>query len=544
MATTRRKKDKFDARAGADRVRGTGRTVARRAVGHSANTVVVVIAQLLTLTPAIAAKWSVDSGVSSEVTWTSNAALGEGGTVGSPEGQKDTIFDIRPHVRFRGEGDRLKISGSAALSGIAYANHTQPSALLPQADVDANLEAIERFLFIDAGFRAVQTSANPFGAQTQTNTRTQNTVTTTQGRVSPSIQRDAGDLMRYRLRSDNTWTHDSGGGSAPTVAGAAGYFGLHTLLFEHDPKPFGWRLEAQRSETRYKDPTIQPIVLDLARLGVSYAVTPDLAIGVHGGAERENFVAQNDSHSIYGFDAKWQPSPRTTLAAFEEKRFFGKSWKFAFDHRTPFVALNVVASRTIETAPQTLFDLPATENVAALLDAAFTTRYPDPIERAHVVQDFIARQGLPTSTLQPISVQAARLSLVNTRSATVTLLGERNTVSLGGYLSRTEDVPDANIFATGSPLTNNNQYGVSLALSRRLAPTTVLVVSADWRRIRALDSVGGDQSTQKTARVRLNIEATPKTAVYGGVRYTDLDSNSSVTSGREGAVFVGVDHRF
>lgn len=529
-------------RPGAESAARVGTRVGSIALGASG--IATAIASLLAPDVALAAKWSIDSGVSSDATWTSNAALGQTGTPDPSGNQRDVIFELRPYLRFTGEGDRLKIKGSVAMSGLLYANDSQPKSLLPEADIDAKFEAIKNFMFIDAGFRALQTSGNTFGARTEAGTRNANTLTTTETHVSPSIEGGTGDTFRYRLRSDNSWTTENGTDDALTSSNAAGYYGLQSALIEHDPKPTGWRIEAQRSQTRYTDDNFQSVTIDLARAGVGYAVTPDLVLGVHGGAEHESFDTDNASHAIYGIDASWKPSPRTTVTVFEEKRFFGKGWNLTVDHRSPFVAFNLTSSRTLQTSAQALFDLPATENVAALLDASFTTRYPDPVERARVVQDFIARQGLPASSLQPISLQTARLSLVTTQSATVAFIGQRNSLSLTAFSVRTQDAPNVDdVLLTNDPQSNNKQVGASVSLSHRLTPRMVFVASTDWSRTTALDPAVADRTTQKTARVRVNLEVSPKTTVYAGARYIGLDSNI-VTSGREGALFVGANHRF
>ncbi|HEX6707556.1 MAG TPA: TIGR03016 family PEP-CTERM system-associated outer membrane protein [Albitalea sp.] len=481
-----------------------------------------------------AERWSAEAGVSSTLTWSTNPELG---LVGG--GQNDTVLEVRPHISIRAEGARLRLGGTASLAGVTSAHDTQPSRLLPEADLSARLEAIERFFFLDAGLRALQTSENPFGARPEAGS-TRNTITTAAARFSPSIESAISAETRYRLRSDNSWTRESGS-TLPTTSAAEGYFGRHSFLFEHDPHPFGYRLEGERTETKYRDGIQQPLRQDLVRASADYAFSAEFTAGVRVGRERTNLVALDDERTIYGLQARWQPSPRTTLSAFDEKRFFGQAWRLAFDHRLPQVAWNLVLSRSLDTTPQSLFDLPATNNVAALLDAAFTTRFPDPVERARVVQDLIARQGLPGATTHPTNIYTQRLSIVTLRSVSVALIGVRNTISLGAFQTRTEDAPEGGALATGAALTNNVQLGASAAWSHRLTPVMSMNLSAEWSRVRAITAP--DLTIERIARAQLTVQAGPKTSVFGGARYRDLDSNVAA-EGREGAVFVGLDHRF
>ena len=502
----------------------------------SAASVVVGVAALFASTGAVAQKWTAEVGVSSRVEWTSNAQLGEAG------GRGDVILDVRPQVRLTGEGGQFKVSGTAALDGVNYLHKTQPSRIRPEADLTASLQAVPRLVFLDAGLRVFQTSANPFGARQETGS-SKNSETTVVGRVSPRIEGMAGEHLRYVVRSDNVWTNQSGATAPQTGTNSSGYFGQNAASIEHDPLPFGWRLAAERTDTTYRDGTVQPLVIELARATTLYALSTDITFGLYGGYEHTNFDTPGQRGWIYGIDAKWQPSSRTLLTAFGEHRFFGDAWRVAFAHRTPAFAWNIVSSRTLQTAPQSAFDLPATNNVAALLDGIFTTRYPDPVERARAVQNFISSQGLPTSTLQPITLQQRQLSIVNLNMATIALIGVRNTVSLSGFQSRTADATGGSVILSGGSLTNNSQIGGSIALTHKLTPSYTLTASSEWSRISALSASGADRTIQKSARLLMNVQAAPRTSAFAEVRYTRLDSNSAV-SGREGAVFAGLDHRF
>jgi uncharacterized protein (PEP-CTERM system associated) len=496
------------------------------------------VAAALASTGASAEKWTVDAGISSQFEATSNANLGEAGA------RSDAILGIRPHIGLIGEGAQFRISGSAALNGLAYLRDTQPNRLQPEADLQASLQAVPRLFYIDAGLRAYQTRANLYGAQQEAGSTNENSVTTVSARLSPRIEGRYGDHLRYLVRSDNSWTRE-GGSTAPVLgSNASGYFGQNTASIERDPLPLGWRLEAQRSETTYRDLAQKPLVIALARATTLYAPFPDLSLGVHGGYEHNSFDTPDSGPWFYGLDGKWLPTPRTVVSAFAEKRFFGGAWRLAFDHRTPAFAWNIVSSRTLQTAPQSVFDLPATNNVTALLDSIFTTRYPDPVERARAVQTFIASQGLPTSTSQASALQQQQLSVVQLNTATVTLIGTRNTVTVSAFQSRTSDAPVADIgLPFGNELTNNKQVGASLALSHKLTPTYTLTASADWSRVASAPGFGDERTSQKTARLWLNVLATQKASAFVGTRYTRLDSNTAV-SGHATAVYAGVDYRF
>jgi uncharacterized protein (PEP-CTERM system associated) len=491
---------------------------------------------------AWAQRWTIEPGISSLLTWTSNAQLGA-----DSEARSDAILDVRPRISVRAEGGRLLLSGAVALNGIAYADHTLPSRVLPEGDLSARLEAVERWVFLEASARVFQTSSNAFGARPE-GPSTSNTLTTTVGRFSPYVEGPIGPLTRYRVRSDSTWTNDSSVDSGAAESGASGYFGRYAAFIEHDPKPLGWRVEAERSETRYRDEATTPLVSDLARLVVDYAITEELSAGLRTGYERNDFASTGTkNYTTYGGQARWQPSARTLLTAEGERRFYGSSWRLRFDHRAPKLSFNVGLSRGVESAPQSLFDLPATGNVAALIDAMFTTRYPDPAERSKVVQQFMINQGLPATTLGPTNLRSQRLSLVTASSVGIGFIGSRSSVVISGFDTRTEDLPDTVVPTSAGAAGNNVQYGGAVTFSHRFGMTVSLGATLDWSRIRGLDVVapatGPAMTTQRGARVQLSVQASPKTSATFGGRYRKIESTTAIP-GHESSVYVGLDHRF
>lgn len=489
--------------------------------------------------PVLAERWRLEPGIESQVTATSNSNFG-GSELTRSDAERDTVIEVRPRLAFRGEGARFRINGSVGLNGVAYADRTQDSKVLPSADVTSRLEAVERFFFVEAGYRATQTSSDPFAVR-PIDGSTVNTVTTTEARLSPYIEGTMRGDVRYSLRADNSWVREIG---APDGASTtAGYFGRYRAAMQKVPRPFGWRVEAERTFTRYEAEAEPSVGLTQARVFADYALTPEFMVAIRGGRESNDLAGGVESRSFSGFEFNWEPSPRTTLNAYRENRFFGPAWQLNFNHRMPRVAWTAVVSRNLDTAPQSLFELPATGNVASLLDSMYTTRYPDPVERARVVQDLMARNGLPASTRGPLSLLTDRVSIVTRREANIAFNGVRNTVKLTAYRVETVDVQDESSLSTGSSDENNRQYGASFLINHRLSQLITLNFTVDWNRIRSIGVTPADETTQRSADLRVNTQLTPRTNVFLGGRYRKIASNV-VVAGQEKAVFLGLDHRF
>ena len=92
-----------------------------------------------------------------QATLTNNANYGA-----SNVRQGDLILQFIPALSFNREGGRLRINGYVALDLLGYVDGTQVSSILPNANILANLEAIDNLFFVDAALFAGQSVVNPY----------------------------------------------------------------------------------------------------------------------------------------------------------------------------------------------------------------------------------------------------------------------------------------------------------------------------------------------------------------------------------------------
>lgn len=486
---------------------------------------------------ASGARWNVEPGVEARATWTDNVAFEERG-----DKKDDVLVELTPTVRLLGVGRRLRIAGTVGVSALGYANGTRDTRLLPTADLSANLEAIERLFFVEAGVVARRGAEDVFGPRPD-GAADLNTVTTTQYRLVPSLQGRLGGNVEYQLRSANSWTAVSGARSETDGA----YLGEHSLRLERQPTPLGIRLELARSDTRFESQTPPSATVDSGRLILVYAFSPGLALGLRGGYEKTNVVLRDDEQTIYGADLRWRPTERTVLEALGERRFFGTGWRLRFDHRMPRLAWSLAAGRDVATFPQAFLTLPPTDNVAALLNAAFTTRFPDEAERNRVVADLIARQGLPAALATETTLFSQRASILTSRTATVVLIGVRNSLAVSAFASKREELPDSIFALVPTGAGNVKQQGASLTLSHQLTPLAAVNVTAAQTRVQGIGIDEGPESEQTSARIQLTRQLAPRSSGFVGARRQRFKSNEVVGAARdarESAAFIGLSHRF
>jgi len=523
------------------RVEGGSRlpTAAQRWRHHSSaigNCLATAVAVSLSAVPARAERIDVEPWVTARVTASDNAGLG------LSTASRDVITDVIAGVRVRAEGARLSLVGSASLESFLYARHTQGNDIVPSVDLTGRWVGVERFLFVEASVRTTQSHIDPFGPGLSA-TSTENNTTLTQYRFSPVIESDPSSTLHFRARSDNTTTKDYGLASADIDAVDSAYFGFHTISLERDPVPLGWRLEAERSDTRYQGELVS-LVTDVSRALVNVAVTDTAYVGLRVGVERSNFLVDDGWTSVYGGQASWRPSERTNFALAVEHRFFGNGVNLSFTHRMPWLSWDVRASRNLDTTPRSIFSVAPTNNVAALLDAILTTRFPNPADRANQVQDIISRQGLPTSTATAIPILAERLSVAENVSGGVSFLGVRNTLALTLFATRTSDALEDGPLATGEADTNNIQHGATLAYALRLTPTATAGLTVNYSRIKSLDTAtASERTTDSSVSAHMTFQLATKTSAMFGASQRRLSSNV-VPSGHETTAFALLDHRF
>src|SRR5512134_3552942 len=100
--------------------------------------------------------WQTETSIGAQATVTSNANFESSGA-----SESDVILNVFPAIRFSRDTGRFRVDGGASLNLIGYVQGTQTSRILPQADVLAELEAIERFFFIEGELVVNQDLLNP-----------------------------------------------------------------------------------------------------------------------------------------------------------------------------------------------------------------------------------------------------------------------------------------------------------------------------------------------------------------------------------------------
>ena len=318
-------------------------------------------------------------------------------------------------------------------------------------------------------------------------------------------------------------------------------------------KPLGWTLEYNRT---YYDNGLAGIAggntftTQVARAILPYQFDPQADIAPRLGYEDNEFPLSSSKGVVYGIGGHWAPSDRTHLSGYWEHRFFGSSYSLQFTHRLPNSAINASFSRGISSYPQQSLLIPAGASVSNFLDAAFSTRIPDPAERAVAVAQFLAQTGLPASLTSPVSVYSPTITLQENATVSLVLIGTRNSMTFTIFHVKSEAIS-----GTGSALPPALQFGQDytqtgggIAFSHRLSGYSNLAASASYNKAvnNAETQLNGERTTNLYAAIGVDSKLGPRTTCTAGVTYsrTEFPDRASASNLSSTNAYVGISHTF
>jgi len=490
--------------------------------------------------------------------WTFSASAGATETynhyIGANQPSDGFVTSLNAALGFHGEGARLKINGTLSATETFYAGQGANNSFAPGANVTATLEAIEKFFWVDATASVTKNYASPFGPQPANLTvSTANRYTSETYSVSPYIKGVIAPNISYSVRDDNIWTTSSSYGDS-SVKAPSTYANSLTADLSSTVGYWGWDLQYQ---SQYYDNGLDTgtYLIQVARAIVSYRIDPQLEVSGRAGYESDRFpgtstLGADTAGTVYGAGLHWRPTERTDLNGFWEHHFYGSSYSWALTHRLPNVALSANFTRGLSNFPQLSLVIPAGVTVAQFLDAAFTTRIPDPVERALAVARFLAQTGLPPTLASPLNYYSPTISLQNTALVSAVWVGALNQVGVSVFRTESESVSN-----TGQELppafrfsTNTIQTGGSVFYSRPLSAFTHFTASLTYSRTTpntADETVSSFRSDNFNANVGLSTNFSPKTTGSVGISYFIFETpGSGVARQSTLSAYATISHTF
>jgi uncharacterized protein (PEP-CTERM system associated) len=493
---------------------------------------ILVVVGLIGASPAAGQNWRITPSIGVAATLTDNVELAP-----SDRKRSDLVTQITPGIRVVGTGGRVKLNLNYRMQALLYANSSSNNDIQHFLDGSATVEAVDNWLFIDARANISQQVVSAFGAQPNEENVNANRTQASTYRISPYIRGRLGATSDYELRYSFTTT--SAGGAQSGGIDVQDLIG--TLKGGTNLAALGWSLNASNqtiSSSQGGDDT------ELRRLrgSLTYLFDPQIRVSALGGWESNTFSgASRGSAATYGGSVEWTLSPRTQVKALMEKRSFGDTHEASFTHRTPLSSWQFSDRRSITTTPEQLA-LGRTGTAFDVMFDALASRFPDPVIRAQEVERLLLQSGTPRDLPVATTFLTSRVLLQRSRTASVGLLGVRNTVTVAAGMSESRAIDAGSAVVDDfSRASEIQQRSLTASWGRRLTPVSSLNLLGSH--VRSSGTAGASlESRQSTARLVFSHQLSQKTTASLAARWVRFDNTTAGTASgyREKAITASV----
>jgi uncharacterized protein (PEP-CTERM system associated) len=489
------------------------------------------------------------SNLSLAATWTFTPQLGIRGTytdnVGlQPPGSErsDTIMTTAPGFRLKGEGARLKLDATYTMENLTYLHNSQSNAINHQLNALANLEAIEKWFYIDTTARISQQNNSAFGPQPVDNINTTaNRTNVFNYSVSPYVKgllgSDSSYLVRHNTYGVQTNNATSTIGLAPALSDSTTNEWIVQLKGLRPLRVFNWGLDYNKRKTQYDG---RQSTDSEYYFGTVYArIDVNLTVSGNVGHEANNYSLTDQSMVTHGVGFQWTPSAATSVVGQYDQRLFTPYYSLVAKHRRPLSAFEVALTQSVTNTNEALFR--GTGSTIYDLLYASTSTTLSPVERDAAVQGRLQAAGISPNFVPTLGLNTTRLISQKRLQASYAINGVRNTLTFTAYKAQSQNVSSG--FSVSDDFNANNkvdQTGVNVVLSHRLTPLTSL--NAFYGRTRSIgDGPVANESTVDYGNVSLVTKLSPKTTATLGLRHV---RSTGTTPYRENAINAGVNLLF
>ncbi|WP_158228934.1 TIGR03016 family PEP-CTERM system-associated outer membrane protein [Chitinimonas sp. BJB300] len=509
--------------------------VSRRALPHAAEVVVRTVSKSLVAAIAVgsvstqAGNWALEPSVSVTETVTNNAELKQ------TNQKRESITELSPGIRLRGEGDRVKLNFDFRLQKYLYAQDSSRNKGTKSLGTNGLVELLDNWLFVDFDAIIAQQDISAFGGSPTSDANVNaNRTETANYRVSPYMRGQLGGWAAYQLRYRESLAR----ADSPQVADVnTGEWsaGLSSI----SGGSFSWSLDGGGQQVKYKNGRSTQSEYIRALLG--YQPISQLKLSVFGGVERNDYASQEKERtSTPGVGFEWNPTERTRLASSRQKRFFGNSTNVSFSHRTPLSVWQISNSKDISVVPNQ-FTIGKVSSTYDMYFQLFASIEPDPIKRAVLVNRFLVASGISPTGVVNGGFLTSRITVQHRRDVSVGLLGASNSITFSA--SQTESrglLAGANL---PDDLSNNElikQQSYAMQWSHQLSPLSSLSAMLMHQQSKGIGATPIETTTDGLSLL-FSTQLSPLTRALLSMRRTLVDGASNYA---ESALTGTLSHQF
>ena len=398
--------------------------------------------------------------------FTDNAGLADSGSAA-----RGTVTDATAGLRIDYRAARAIANLDYQVNRLFYGQQAGLNSTQHRLQSAATLEAVEKWLFLDARASISQQNRSAFGVTSIADvaTNSNNRIETSSFQFGPNIRGNISDIAMYQMRVIGTETRTRESAFPDTRMYVWNGFVKNTPASGR----FGWFLDGNalffdnNSLGNRKDSRI--------RAAITYEIDAQLHLSLSTGSESSNLDGKTLRRTTTrGVGLEWSPSNRTQLAAVTQKRFFGNDHLVAFAHRTPLTAWNFISTKEIAASTNELGASNSASVNNLLLDLLAST-VPDSNARSEAIQRRFEQTGVSSSSGIQDGFLTVRPFLNLRQEASMALLGSRNTLTLS-VGRREQRAIDGDNGTTGivAPIEAIRQFRANVAWAYRVSPTSTL----------------------------------------------------------------------
>lgn len=382
------------------------------------------------------------------------------------------------------------------------------------------VEAVPNWAFVDAKASISQQAASAFGQQTapgslQSNAN-RNEISTVS--VSPYVRGSLSGWADYevRLQAGLSDSRD------PTVADSRDTSALVSLKSPSRGTVFGWALTGSQERSELDNQPDRPLENSRVNATLRINPSPEVRFALSGGRESVNdgTLAERLVTNTSSLSFEWAPSARTSLQAELGERYFGRSKRVNFSHRSARTVWTYSLLRDVQTSadarsfgrPVSLFDL-FFEQAASLV--------PDPDQRRQFVLAQLAGLGLDPNQVLVNSASSSGFSVNYRQDLSMGWSGLRTTFTVQAFRNTQNRIVT---LGGGDPVLDEpiRQSGYSSTLSYKLTPQTS--VTFGGQRLMTLGNATQAGTDLKSANAGLTSQIGLRTSASLVARYTVFNS--------------------
>ena len=415
--------------------------------------------------------FSISSSVESGLTATRRSSTLDGSS------GDDLMLMVRPSMQLSSRAGRFRGSLSYSLAASKHTSRSEGDGIENYLNSSFNGALVDGWMYVDGAVSISQLSRSAYGEQSpggSIGSANGNRAEVWNASLTPYVAGRLGGVASYRasITGGATNTRRSSNTDSTTTGAAL------ALSSARAGTVFSWGLDGSWQEVDFRVGR----TTETSRGQASLSIVPDvdLSLSLRAGQESTN-VGRFDKRSYdnWGGSVRWTPSPRTSASFDTDRRYFGNSHRFSFDHRMARSSIRVSSVRDVTNgadaasaaAPITLYQL---------IYAAFASTGRDAAEQERLTGEFfLLNPGLDPAAVAGGGSLASGISVLRREDVAFSYSGLRTTMSLLAFTTESKVIDNPSGTPADGPV---RQWGYTGSLGYRLTPQDSINLSGSHQR--------------------------------------------------------------